>query len=394
MKILFLEWNSFGNEDMLSAYASLGYEVIRFPISNHIKLDDTEFTQALTEKIRLEQPDYLFTFNYFPPVSLVCHHESVPYVSWVYDSPYVQLYSYTTIYPCNYIFVFDKELVQEFQSAGIKTVRYLPMAADPARLDLLNDFDSFSASGYYPSGDVSFIGSMYTEKHQFYERMTNLDNFTRGYLEGIMEAQQHVYGYNFIQELLTPNIVEGLQKALPMEPDAARVETVEYLYAQYVINRKITGLERQKLLTAIGEHYALDLYTPDKNLTLPGTVNHGSIPFFDVAPYVFKTSPINLNISLRSIKSGMPLRIFDIMGSGGFLLTNYQADFLDYFIPGEDFAYFDSPQDMLGKIEYYLSHPKERKEIAINGHRKIKEAHTYLHRISEIEQVLRTEGNL
>lgn len=387
MKILYLEWNSFGNEDMLEAYAMLQHEVTRLPISNHIKRGDIKFEKELTESIQSVHPDYIFTFNYFPAVSVVCNEENIPYVAWVYDSPYVQLYSFTTIYPCNYIFVFDKELALEFQRAGIQTIHYLPMAANTTRLDAL-DIASFQNSNVYPKGDVSFIGSMYTEKHQFFERMTNLDEFTRGYLDGIMEAQQHVYGYNFIEELLTTDIVTALQKALPMEPEADRVETVEYLYAQYVINRKITGLERTKLLTAIGEHFALDLYTPDKSLTLPGAINHGSVHHYDVAPYIFKSSPINLNISLRSIKSGMPLRIFDIMGAGGFLLSNYQADFLDYFVPGEDFAYFDSKDDMLAKIEYYTAHPIERKEVAKNGHRKIQQDHTYVNRIITIEELL------
>ena len=67
----------------------------------------------------------------------------------------------------------------------------------------------------------------------------------------------------------------------------------------------------------------------------------------------------------------------DILGAGGFLLTNFQADFLDCFIPDEDFVYFTDPDDMLTKIEYYLSHDKERKEIAVNGHQKVLQNHSF-----------------
>ena len=94
-------------------------------------------------------------------------------------------------------------------------------------------------------------------------------------------------------------------------------------------------------------------------------------------PYVFAISKINLNITLKSIQSGIPLRAMDIMGAGGFLLTNFQADFLDYFTPEEDFVYYNDTEDLLNKIEYYLSHDKERKEIAENGHRKVKENHSF-----------------
>ena len=99
---------------------------------------------------------------------------------------------------------------------------------------------------------------------------------------------------------------------------------------------------------------------------------------------VFKRSRINLNITLRSTVSGIPLRAFDIMGAGGFLLSNYQADFLDLFVPGEDFVYYENKEDLLKKIGYYLNHEEERKAIAGNGHDKVAAKHTYRHRVREM----------
>ena len=72
-----------------------------------------------------------------------------------------------------------------------------------------------------------------------------------------------------MQEMLTPDIIEDLTRILPMQPDATSVATVEYLYAQYVINREITAQERTDFLQAIGDKYSYDLYTPDEKLSLP-----------------------------------------------------------------------------------------------------------------------------
>lgn len=137
-------------------------------------------------------------------------------------------------------------------------------------------------------------------------------------------------------------------------------------------------------MTMAAKRYGLDLYTPDQTLKLPNCTNHGSVDYYDFAPYVFKKAKINLNISLRSILSGIPLRAFDIMGAGGFLLTNYQEDFLDFFVPGEDFVFYESKTDLLDKIGYYLDHEAERAQIAENGLRKISADHTYVNRINEI----------
>ena len=192
-----------------------------------------------------------------------------------------------------------------------------------------------------------------------------------------------VQGYNFIQESLSP-IMDDLYKALPMDPNPDGVESREYLYAQYVINRKITGLERFDLLSAVTQHHTLDLFTHDTSVTMENLRNHGTADYYRQMPLIFKQSRINLNISLRSIKSGIPLRAFDIMGSGGFLLSNFQTDFLEHFVPGEDYVYYESKEDLLSKIDYYLSHEDERACIARNGHDKVAAQHTFRHRVREM----------
>ena len=197
-----------------------------------------------------------------------------------------------------------------------------------------------------------------------------------------------VYGYNFIEELMTPEIMDDMMRDLPMEPDADSVETREYLFAQYVINRYITEVERKELLSRIGQRYTFDLYTPNKDFSMPGCRNHGSVDVYEGACRVFKNSKINLNITLRSIITGIPLRAFEILGSGGFLLTNYQADFDDCYTAFEDYVYFEDPDDMMTKIEFYLSHEKERREIAANGLRKTLENHTFEQRVRTIAEIL------
>ena len=107
-------------------------------------------------------------------------------------------------------------------------------------------------------------------------------------------------------------------------------------------------------------------------------------------PYVFKNSEINLNITLRSIQRGIPLRCFDIMGCGGFLITNYQEDLFQFFEPNKDFVYYESREDLIEKIDYYLEHEEERKSIARSGHDKVVAFHSYEHRLKEIIAIVMT----
>ena len=55
---------------------------------------------------------------------------------------------------------------------------------------------------------------------------------------------------------------------------------------------------------------------------------------------------------------------------------NYNVDFPNGLVDGEDFVIYHSPDDLLDKIEYYLSHEEEMKAIAENGFNKLLKYHT------------------
>lgn len=384
MKIGMLTWDCFGREDMKEAFIKLGHSVTECPFSDDAEPEDLAAVKKLESQINALSPDFLFSFNYFPIAAAACKNLGISYVAWVYDSPHVRMYHYTVAYPTNYIFVFDSAVYEEFHRGGVTTVYYLPMAANAERLKNLNAFEDLKKAAWKPVHQVAFVGSLYTEKHQFYQRLTGISDYTRGYLEGLIAAQKLVYGYNFVQELLPDKIVEDMQKSLPMQVRPGGVESIEYLFAQYVINRQITAVERLEILREVAAGYGLDLYTPDSTLKMTGCTNHGLVDVYLYAPYVYKMAAVNLNITLRSILSGIPLRAFEIIGAGGFLLTNYQQDFFSYFVPDEDFVYYDNKADLLSKIAYYLKNDRERKQIAENGFRKVASGHTYVHRAEEI----------
>ena len=71
-------------------------------------------------------------------------------------------------------------------------------------------------------------------------------------------------------------------------------------------------------------------------------------------PIVFNKSTINLNPTSKPIRSGIPLRIFDLLACGGFVLSNYQSDLLNDFVPGEELDIYSSIEELEEKIEYYL----------------------------------------
>lgn len=384
MKILEFEHNHFGVEDLKEILPQMGHSLKVVTTDLIFERISDEFDALFEKEFSADNYDLVFTFNYSVVVSQNCNRHGIKYVSWIYDSPLVALYSYTITNPCNYIFIFDSAQYLELKNGGIDTVYYMPLAVNVDRLD--RTIGAMNNSALH--SDISFVGSMYNEKHNLFDKLSSINPYTKGYLDAIMQAQLKVYGINFIEEMLTSAILNDLQKAVPYEPHKDGIETPAYIYANYFISRKLAQLERTDLLKAVSDKFKLKIFTHNDTPQLPNAVNAGKIDYYDTMPYVFNHSRINLNISLRSIKSGIPLRCMDIMGCGGFLLSNYQQDFLNHFVPDEDFVYFESKSDLINKCDYYLRHENERARIAHNGYEKVKEFHNYKTRLNEIFEIV------
>ncbi len=67
----------------------------------------------------------------------------------------------------------------------------------------------------------------------------------------------------------------------------------------------------------------------------------------------------------------------DILGAGGFLLSNYQPEIAENFIDGQDVVMYESIEDALEKAVFYKEHEEIRRRIAASGHDKAAELFSY-----------------
>ena len=381
-KVFFPEWDSLGLDFVIKALTDEGFELCRYPIPQSEPDQDKRaaLCEDLVAQIISGGYDFVFSVNFLPVVAVACKACRIKYLSWTYDSPCVELYSETVAYEGNYCFVFDGQTVADLRAKGINTVHYLPLAAD------VTFYDKICANtGNKYTADISFVGSLYNSVKGPFAALENSGPYLRGYLEGLIEAQLRIYGANFLEAALEEGIIEQLQALCRMPQRVHSMESIAWIYANYYLASKVTGCERAEIMRRLyAAGHKPRLYTGEGAHAGLDVPDSGAVDYYSQAPLVFHRSKINLNISVRSILSGIPLRAFDIMGCGGFLVTNYQADFLRHFTPGEDFVYYESMPDLCDKVDYYLEHAEERECIAQSGYEKVKAAHTYHHRIREM----------
>ena len=71
-------------------------------------------------------------------------------------------------------------------------------------------------------------------------------------------------------------------------------------------------------------------------------------------------------------------RLFEAIGSGAFLLSEFQEDDEDWpFKDGEHLATWSTHDEMVDKAKYYLEHEDERRKIAMNGYKLAQEKFTW-----------------
>ena len=389
MNILFYRYNSICESSILAVWRKSGHQITEITEEMDNKnLTPKEQMLLVSEPLKSGHYDFVFSINYFPVLSEVCNIFQIPYACWIVDSPVLELYSDSIYRPWNRIFLFDYALYQEFAPKNPDCIFYLPLASDVTTFSPICRSISQEDQTKY-SSDISFVASLYTEKCP-YNKLQNVPEYLQGYLDGIIESQLKVYGYNFIRELVTDDLVAEFKKFLPgFYEFPEKYERNEIaLVADLYIGTKVTEQERLRLLKSLSAQFSVDLYTGSDTSGLPNIHNKGlARTYFDM-PKIFRLSKINLNMTAKSIKSALPLRIWDILACGGFLLTNFQSEIPEYFEIGTDLETYASEEELLEKCSYYLTHEDERKQIAENGFRKVKEYHSLEQRLAEMTELL------
>ncbi len=384
MNILFYRYDSICEPDLMAVFTRLGHKVTQITEEmTNKELGAKEQLGLVSGALKKQAFQMVFSINFFPVVSEVCNIFHIPYVCWVVDSPVMELYSHSVRNSWNRIFLFDYALYEEFSPENPQGIFYLPLGAEYERLDTLMETITQEDQSRF-SADVSFVGSLYTEKCP-YNRFQGKNSYLKGYLDGIIEAQLKVYGYNFLEECISDQILEDFKHEVPFYrfPEKSN-QNEKAAMAHLYLGNKVTEQERLRLLKSVSEEYALDLYTGSDVSMLPKVHYKGLARTMTEMPKIFHLSKINLNFTSKPIRTGLPLRIWDILGAGGFVLTNYQSEIPEYFEIGKDLETFSGEEELLDKIGYYLEHEKEREQIAENGYHKAKEQYSLELRVQQM----------
>lgn len=389
MNAIFYRYDSICEPDYIDAFKAVGLTIIE---DNSGMSDDSlplaDKITRLGNLIADHMPLFVFSINFFPFIAMVCERVKVPYVCVSVDCPVLEIYNNAITSPYNRVFLFDKKQYESVASANPGCIFHLPLGAPTDRMSAtIKD-----AAGY--DYDISFIGSLYTEKDPY--SSIKLSEAVKRSLEDKMLRQldENIYGMDYLEKNITEDEISSIKEADPNFYSSKL--SIRNLDRQVAIDDylgyHITVLERKRLLNTLAENIGdcrLDLFTTSDTSGLSPLIrNRGIAKSFTEMPIIFKKSRINLNTTMRSIRSGLPQRIWDILACGGFLLTNYQPELDDFLTPGVHLETYHSMDELVEKVLYYLEHDEEREAIALNGYRKVCSEDSVLHRVISIIKII------
>lgn len=404
MKLLLYLWNANNEEVLADNLRKQGFEVVCFRKECRHYTRDMELAMEMIQEIHAQKVQGVISFNYFPIISMICNTCQIPYYAWVYDCPHFTLYAKQVTLPCNRIGIFDKEMVEHLRRYGVNTVYHVPLSVDVHFFSEIIDKATVRMKQRY-SCDISFVGSLYTDEHNYYDLLFDGEEETdktdamipeQRELDGLIDRQCFSYQEDYLQEAIEKQVNDLKQIQERMEMQGLMLgedyfALSEDILKAAVLEKKVTVEERRRLLQQIAEagnedgkgqgrqSFHFKFYTGSDTASFPllHKYNCGRVDYKTQMPLVFAGSKINLNISLRSIHSGIPLRVLDIMACGGFVLTNWQPEITEFFVDGQELAMFHSMEECMEKIQYYLTHEEERKQIAKAGREKVRTQFCY-----------------
>ncbi len=390
--IVFYRYDSICEEDYIDAFKALGIEVYEITAEMTDKdIPASKRVELVHNAIESVYPAFIFSVNFFPAVADICFIHKTLYLCQTVDSPMPTLFSSSILHSTNRIFLFDRAQFERFSCYNPECVFYLPLSSAVKRYDsVIDDITEEDIKRF--SGDISFVGSLYREKNPL--NRVKLSDYSKGFIDGLLDMQEMIYGSNLIEGSLNEKCISELKKLLPeyFAFDNAVSETDRYIAAHCVLGMELAERERIKTLNTLASHFETTLYTRSDTKDLERVILKGGVLTHTEMPKIFNLSKINLNITIRPIETGLPLRIFDIMGCKGFVLTNYQEEIGSLFNIGEDIEVYSDQAELVTKCAYYLEHEEERKRIAENGYKRVSEYFTYERRVMEMFNVILGEN--
>ncbi len=387
VKILYV-YGKTDSKDIVYTVRKLGYKVDEyFGEQSDFRLVEEEI-QELTTYIQENAITHLLSIHMLYNLLAAANRTEIKYIAILWDAPCLPMLTDLSKSDNLWVSTFDKLDYERFKANGAKHVLYQPLAVEK---DSVERWDVKRKLGGNYIHDISFVGRLY-EWNLYDKYVKSIPLNMQEYFTSIMyEAAFKWNGGNQIYGTVNKEILDYIKMVSPdfrvENPYKDRLADERFFEMRYLVG-KIANVERICCLNLLAEQWENVAFYTDSNIgdafAHSGLKVMPPVEAGEALSIIYAGSKINLNISLRGIERGTPLRVFDIMGAGGFMLTSYCPETAELFEEDKEIVMFRSPEELMEKAAYYLAHDGEREQIAHAGCKKVLNCYTYEKKLKQL----------
>lgn len=384
MKILYV-YGRTKEEDYVYTLRKLGYDVEEYFEKQDDRWANKEEIEKMVVYIKANGITHLLSIHMLPNLSAAAFETGIKYIAMLWDAPVLSMNTIFGKLDNLWVTSYDKLDCERFKNYGAKHVLYYPLTVDKDALGRWNVQQRLSGKYF---NDISFVGRLY-EKNLYDVYAGKIPVNMQNYFTSIFEETAfHWDGVNRVFGAVDKEILEYIK----MLSHDFRINNLydegdERYFETYYLIPKIANIERVCCLNLLAEQYDLTFYTDSeiKEGLLSNKVKRMPSVFpGEALSLVYAGSKINLNISMRGMEGGTPLRIPEIMGAGGFVLSSFCMETAELFEENKEIVMFRTPEELMDKTDYYLSHDGEREKIALAGQEKVLRMFTHERKLKAI----------
>ena len=391
IKILYV-YGKTKSREYVRTLRKLGYEVDEYYEKQNDRWADEKEIEKLVAYIKENAITHLLSVHMLPNLSAAAYWTDIKYIAMLWDAPVLLMNTIFGRLDNLWVTSYDSLDCERFRQDGAKHVLYQPLTVDK---DSLCEWDVKQRLHGTYFNDISFIGRLY--EGNLYDRQADrIPANMQNYFVSIMEETAFLWdGVNRVSGSVDQEILDYIKLVSPdfriSNPSDVRDE--RYFEICYLFP-KIANIERICCLNLLAERYDLTFYTDSdikEGVLSPKIKRMPSVVPGEANALVYAGSKINLNISKRGMEGGTPLRIPQIMGAGGFVLSSFGMETAEIYEEDKEIVMFRTPEELIEKADYYLRHDEERKKIALAGQRKVLSMYTHEKKLKKLLEWV--EGN-
>lgn len=378
-----------------NALEKQGHQVIYFDPSEYLNQDD-----ALKKLLKLSENqniDYClilgnhgcfksyckfleqYVFELFNFNLIFIHHDSIGYNFFVAENAFASYFeAICRVNSRSWHFCIEQEDIIDLKLLGIQRVAHIFHASEFTKMATHNQYNY----------NISFVGHVLPGFEAIYKSKSNL-----AYLPAFHHVSAGFWNRLINLDLKLKQSAHNQYRCI--NNITAFQNKFEYIYLATLLNPSFRGeiinrLKASQIDIVGGDPGYMSEIMEKRCIQKSGVIYHPPTQDYTEAQSIYASSKINLNITSLQFDDAVVNRVIDVGAAGGFILTDWKSDLPRVTSVHEQIAY-KTIEELNDKIDYYLSHEKERLEIADQLHQDIITNNSYEHivnyMLSKVSQI-------